>query len=99
MSTGSDYIHMPYKQRNMCGMYTNLIATFSLLLTAGLVVPQAEATNSSSNSTRPPYDDCMPFDPDKAMECARNFRVNDDNITEAMKRDVQLRYSYCLFLV
>ena len=54
-----------------------LVATFSLLLTTGLAAPQAEATNSSSNSTRPPYDDCMPFDPDKAMECARNFRVND----------------------
>jgi hypothetical protein len=38
-----------------------LIATFSLLLTAGLAVPQAEATNSTESNASPScYDiDCL----------------------------------------
>jgi hypothetical protein len=36
-----------------------LVATFSLLLTAGLAVPQAEATNSSESNASP---DCYDLD-------------------------------------
>ena len=46
-----------------------ILLIFSLVLLAG----NSTITNGTENDER--EDECLPFNPDKAMECARKFLV------------------------